>query len=88
MLCTPVHACITARLDYCSTYCIDLLSSQLSCLYIVLRILSVKYQNIIMTPHMLDVLHWRPVQQRIEFRVISLVWQCQLGLAPVSEGLR
>src|SRR6218665_1028727 len=31
---------------------------------------------------MFDVLHWLPVRQRIEYRVVSLVWQCQLGLAP------
>jgi len=32
--------------------------------------------------HMLDVMHWLPVRQRIQHRVVSLVWQCQLGLAP------
>jgi len=31
---------------------------------------------------MREVLHWFPVRQRIEYRVISLVWRCQLGLAP------
>ena len=31
---------------------------------------------------MLDVLHWLPVRQRIQYRVVSLVWRCQLGLAP------
>src|SRR6218665_2034325 len=31
---------------------------------------------------MLDVLHWLPVRQRIQYRVVSLLWQCQLGLAP------
>ena len=31
---------------------------------------------------MLNTLHWLPVQQWIEYRVFSLVWQCQLRLAP------
>src|SRR6218665_3059201 len=31
---------------------------------------------------MLDVLHWLPIRQRIQYRVVSLVWRCQLGLAP------
>src|SRR6218665_999169 len=31
---------------------------------------------------MLNVLHWLPVRQRIQYRVASLVWRCQLGLAP------
>src|SRR6218665_3699490 len=30
---------------------------------------------------MLDVLHWLPFRQRIQYRVVSLVWRCQLGLA-------
>src|SRR6218665_859930 len=28
------------------------------------------------------VLHWLPIRQRIEYRVASMVWRCQLGLAP------
>src|SRR5688572_3806608 len=31
---------------------------------------------------MRDVLHWLPVQQRIHYRVSSIVWQCILGRAP------
>src|SRR5688572_5738585 len=31
---------------------------------------------------LLEDLHWFPVRQRIEYRVISLVRRCQLGLAP------
>src|SRR6218665_3663257 len=31
---------------------------------------------------MLDVLHWLPVRQHIQYRVVSLVWRCKLGLAP------
>src|SRR6218665_3525442 len=31
---------------------------------------------------MLDVLHWLPLQQRISYRIISLIWRSLLGLAP------
>ena len=31
---------------------------------------------------MLDVLHWLPVRQRIQYRLVSLVWRFQLDLAP------
>src|SRR6218665_324417 len=31
---------------------------------------------------LLEVLHWLPIRQRIEYRVASMVWRCQLGLAP------
>src|SRR6218665_3131979 len=32
--------------------------------------------------YMLEVLHWLPIRQSIEYRVASMVWRCQLGLAP------
>src|SRR6218665_224660 len=32
--------------------------------------------------YMLEVLHWLPIRQHIEYRVASMVWRCQLGLAP------
>src|SRR6218665_3986168 len=31
---------------------------------------------------MLEVLHWLPIRQRIEYRFASMVLRCQLGLAP------
>ena len=31
----------------------------------------------------MEVLGWLPVRQRIEYRVASLVWRCQLGIAPI-----
>src|SRR6218665_1906692 len=33
--------------------------------------------------YMLDVLHWLPAEQRIAYRIASLVWRCLVGLAPV-----
>src|SRR6218665_2643165 len=32
--------------------------------------------------YMRDVLHWLPVQQRIHYRISSIVWHCFLGNAP------
>ena len=32
------------------------------------------------TDYMQDVLHWLPVQQRIHYRISSIVWHCVLGL--------
>src|SRR6218665_2217519 len=32
---------------------------------------------------MLDVLHWLPAEQRILYRIASLVWRSLVGLAPV-----
>src|SRR6218665_3974609 len=36
----------------------------------------------IITDYMRDVLHWLPVQQRIHYRISSIVWHCVLGNAP------
>src|SRR6218665_2226273 len=33
--------------------------------------------------YMLNVLHWLPAEQRISYRIASLVWRCLVGLAPV-----
>src|SRR6218665_3777248 len=33
--------------------------------------------------YMLDVLHWLPAEQRISYRIASLVWRCLVSLAPV-----
>src|SRR6218665_1582043 len=49
----------------------------------LLRALSLQIMMMMMmTGYMLNVLHWLPVRQRIQYRVASLVWRCQLGLAP------
>jgi len=83
---TLVHAFITARLDHCLTLYSGLPSSRLSCLDRVLRAAArligqiPKFDHV--TRYMLEVLHWLPVRQRIEYRVVSLVWRCHLGLAP------
>src|SRR6218665_1128366 len=29
--------------------------------------------------YMLDVLHWLPTEQRISYRIVSMVWRCLLG---------
>src|SRR6218665_1349675 len=33
--------------------------------------------------YMLDVLRWLPAEQRISYRIASIVWRCLLGLAPL-----
>src|SRR6218665_1191765 len=83
---TLVHAFITSRLDYCSTLYTGLPACRLSCLESVMRSAArifgkiQKFDHV--TRYMLDVLHWLPFRQRIQYRVVSLVWRCQLGLAP------
>src|SRR6218665_412213 len=33
--------------------------------------------------YMLDVLRWLPADQRISYRIASMVWRCLLGIAPL-----
>jgi len=83
---TLVHAFITARLDYCSSLYFGLPSSRIACLDRVLRSAArligqiPKYGHV--SSYMLEVLHWLPVCQRIEYRVAALVLRCLQGLAP------
>src|SRR6218665_820038 len=37
----------------------------------------------LVSQYMLDVLHWLPAEQRISYRIASLVWSCLVGLAPI-----
>src|SRR6218665_3881795 len=83
---TLVHAFVTSRLDYCSTLYIGLPAVRLGCIERVIRTAARLIGGIPRTGHvsayMLDVLHWLPLQQRITFRIVAMVWRCILGLAP------
>src|SRR6218665_2405684 len=81
---TLVHSFITIRLDYCLYSCLP--SVRLASLSRVLRSAARPIGQIPKFGHvssyMLEVLHWLPIRQRMEYRVASLVWRCQLGLVP------
>ena len=72
--------------DYCSSLYFGLPSSRIACLDRVLRSAArligqiPKYGHV--SSYMLEVLHWLPVCQRIEYRVAALVLRCLQGLAP------
>ena len=81
-----VHAFIANRLDYCSSLYFGLPQVRLNCIYRVMRAAARLVGRIPRFGHvsdyMRDVLHWLPPQQRIFFRISSLVWHCVLGTAP------
>src|SRR6218665_2821400 len=72
----------------CSTLYTGLPACRLSCFKRVMRSAArligkiQKFDHV--TRYMLDVPHWLPVRQRIQYSVVSLVWRCQLGLSPCS----
>src|SRR6218665_449248 len=84
---TLVHAFVANRLDYCSSLYSGLPVCRLGCLDRVLRSAArliggiPKFDHV--SKYMLDVLHWLPAEQRISYRIASLVWCCLLGLAPL-----
>jgi len=84
---TLVHAFVSNRLDYCSSLYCGLPQVRLHPLEGVLRAAARLIGGVPKFGHisafMRDVLHWLPVQQRIHYRVSSIVWHCVLGRAPV-----
>src|SRR6218665_3331159 len=83
---TLVHAFIANRLDYCSSLYCGLPQVRLrplnGVLWAAARMIGgvPRFRHI--TDYMRDVLHWLPVQQRIHYRISSIVLHCVLGNAP------
>src|SRR6218665_4057603 len=84
---TLVHAFVANRLDSCSSLYAGLPACRLACLDRVLRSAACLIGGIPKFGHvskyMLDVLHWLPAEQRISYRIASIVWRSLLGLAPL-----
>jgi exonuclease III len=80
-----VHAFVTARLDYCNSILYGIPEASVKKLQLVqnsaARLVSKthKYEHI--TP-VLKALHWLPVSQRIDFKVLILTYKALNGLAP------
>jgi hypothetical protein len=91
---TLVHAFVTSRLDYCNSILFGITGRLLDRLQSVLRsaarlvMQKPKYASI--TNDMRDHLHWLPIQQRITFKLCTIVYKCQHKSAPtyLSEMLK
>ena len=81
-----VHACITTKLDYCNSLICRAPSTLINKLQriqnIVARIITGHGRCEHITP-VLKALHWLPVQQRIKFKTLVLVYKAVNNLAPV-----
>ena len=83
---TLLHSFVCARLDICSSLYSGLPSGRLACLDRVLRSAARLIGRIPKFGHvsnyMLETLYWLFIRQHIAYRIASLVWRCQMGLAP------
>ena len=78
-------ATITSRIDYCNSTFWGIPSYELHRLQKIqnaaARIVSRTYKRDHITP-ILNELHWLPVQQRVEYKVLCLTYQCVSGNGP------
>ena len=83
---TLVHAFVASRVDYCNSILCGMGVTQLGFLQSVLRSAARlvmerrKFDSI--SDDMRDVLHWLPINQRIEFKICTYVFKCLHGNAP------
>ena len=73
---TLVHAFVNSKLDYCNSLAFGLPKYLLQKLITGIR----KHDHI--TPVLMD-LHWLPVNERIQFKILLLTFKSLNGLAPV-----
>ena len=82
---TIAHALVMSRLDYCNAVLYGLPDAQLRKLQLVqnaaARLVTGTYRREHITPVLFD-LHWLPIRQWIQFKLLLLVYQCTHQLAP------
>lgn len=82
---TAIHALITSRLDYCNSLYFGISKSQMARLQVVqnaaARFLKGKRKFDHATP-LLRSLHWLPINFRIDFKILLLVFKSLNDLAP------
>ncbi|XP_041466248.1 uncharacterized protein LOC121416805 [Lytechinus variegatus] len=80
-----VNAFVTSQIDYCNSFLINLPASHLSKLQHIqntaARLITRTRKHEHITPILLS-LHWFPIPQRIQFKVLLLTYKAFNGLAP------
>jgi len=81
-----VHAFIASRVDYCNSLLYGVPAYTIRRLQAVMNAAARLIVGIHcfdhITPVLRDVLHWLPVQQRIEYKIALLMFKCSRGCGP------
>ena len=81
-----LHAFVSNRLDYCNSLFFGLPKSDLSKLQRVQNAAVRLYSGLLrrdhITPVLRDELYWLPIEQRIDFKIATLVFKCLNDIAP------
>jgi len=84
---TMVHAFVTSRIDYCNSILYGAIAAHIRPLQNVLnaaaRLILRKRKYDRITAAIRDRLHWLPVQQRVEYKMCVLVYNCLHQAAPI-----
>ena len=80
---TLVNAFITSQIDYCNSVFSRVAVTHQSVLIAAARLIVKKCKYDTITATISDVLHWLPIQQRIEYRICDLVYKAMHHTAPV-----
>ena len=87
---TSVHAFVTSKLDNCNALLYDLPEYKIQCLQYVLtsaaKLVTLSRKHDYISPVLME-LHWFPVKQRVEFKILLFTCKVVNGMAPVSIGL-